>query len=203
MKTKIRKWFGLIVLLALATNAGAVQVLWAALDDDARIEVNGTHWSVLNYRDSNGRFVNAARLVMNGNPMALWIPESKYIPVAYWETEFPVVYLRDEDGWYGMGEWSSQFDMGENPDDSEVIVFELGYVDWDDDTAPFIPLATAESTYGQLYSDKHTYESGTILPPGETNWMPTMFHGLDPIPEPSVSALLLVGAVVLLARRIP
>ena len=188
---------------ALALNASAVQVLWAALDEDSRIEVNGTYWSVLDYRDSNWRFVNAARLVANGAQMALWIPEYDGNP-AFWEEDFPVVCLKDEDGWYGMPVWSSQFSAGENPDDSEVIVFELGYVDWSDDTSPFVPLATAESTYGQLRDDRHTYESGTIAPPDESNWMPTMFQGLGPVPEPSVSTLLLVGAVVLLAwRKVP
>ena len=45
-----------------------------------------------------------------------------------------------------MGEWSSQFNLGDNPDTTKTVFFELGYVaDWDDFDSPFITLATVSA----------------------------------------------------------
>ena len=191
----------ILLLMCLEMGVQGAQVLWAALDESSLINVNGSTVHFLDYRNGSGQFINAARIVAGGNPAPLWIPQSIYIPEAYWETEYPEICLRDDEGWYGMPEYSSQFDMGNNPDDNMMVIFELGYIDWDDESSPFITLATAESTYGQLNSEKHIYPAGTLNPPIEANWMPIIFYAYSPVPEPSITILALLGACAILLKR--
>jgi hypothetical protein len=66
-----------------------------------------------------------------------------------------VTCLHDEDGDYYMGKWSSQFNLGDNPNPNATIFFELGYVDWDDFDSPFITLATATATVQELMEILH------------------------------------------------
>ncbi len=192
----MKKLMILPLLVLEALNAFSSEVLWAALDEAAVINMNGTISNFHNYQSPNGLTINAARITTkdeHGNIVALplWVE-------TYWETEFLEVCLSDEDGYYGMPEWSSQFNLGEYSDDNMDVVFELGYVDWDSDN-PFITLAVANSTYGQLYDDKHTYESGSIAPPGYSNWMPTVFY--VPVPEPSIVVLAMIGLCLFLMKR--
>ena len=179
----------------------AGQVLWAALDESSIVDVNDSRVPFREYMNGAGQFINAARIVADGNPARLWMPEYEGEP-GYWEEDFPVTCLKDEDGEYPMGEYSSQFDMGDDPKNSMMVIFELGYVaDWDDESSPFIALATAQSTYGQLDSEKHIYQAGTLLPPVETNWMPTIFYADTPIPEPSIAILAIFGICAMLLKR--
>ena len=188
-----------LTLFFTSMISNAATVLWAALDENSVVSTDGSTQYILDYRNNAGQYINAARIVIDDGPAPLWIPEYGGDP-AYWETEYPEVCLQDEDGWYGMPKWSSQFNMEENPDNDMAVIFELGYIDWDS-TDPFVTLAVAESTYGQLDLDNHIYPAGTLAPPTEANWMPTVFYANSLVPEPSTSILLLVGAGGLLLRR--
>ena len=201
------------ILALAALGANAARILWAALDESATID----SVAFRSYEDAQSRFVNAARLSVSSIgarqdeyaqsqvvQLALWIPEYGGDP-GYWEEDFPVVCLRDDDGTYEMGDWSSQFNLGDDPNTSSTIFFELGYVDWDDDTAPFVTMATATATIQWLESEdpsigklSYIYSSGTLAPPGETNWKPTYFHA---VPEPATGAMLLIGIAMLMKRR--
>ena len=202
----------IIAFLALTAQTMGTQVLWAALDENATI--NGIPFR--EYVDSNGLDVNAARLSM-GNPgigvndyamevvtqLALWIPEYEGDP-AYWESEHPEICLKDEDGEYPMGRYSYQFDLGDNPNSATVIFFELGHIaDWDDLDSPFITLATASDTIGNLIVGNYTYTSAIPWGPDDVdtkNWMPTQFRAIT-VPEPSTALLAIFGIALLLHRR--
>lgn len=187
----------------LCCTANATTVLWAALDESSTI--NGIAFR--SYSDPQNNFVNSARLSISDSStysmdsvtqLALWIPEWDGEP-GYWEEDFPVTCLHDEDGDYYMGKWSSQFNLGDNPDTTKTVFFELGYIaDWDDFDSPFITLATASATISELNADKHIYPSGTLNPPIEADWMPTQFNA---VPEPSIALLALLGVGMLFKRR--
>ena len=190
-----------LLSMCLAMSVQAVTVLWAALDESSVVDENGSIVPFREYVNGAGQFVNAARLVTNGNPIPLWIPEWDGDP-GYWEEDFPVTCLKDEDGEYSMGKRSSQFNLGNKPDTSMAVIFELGYVaDWDDESSSFITLATAQSTIGELIDGNYTYPSGTIYPPTQENWMPTIFYADSPIPEPSSVSLFLSGLLILMLSR--
>jgi len=192
----------ILLLLCLAITVRASTILWAALDENSVINTGGSSIPFREYVSGTGQFVNAARLVAEGNPIPLWIPEYEGEP-GYWEEDFPVVCLQGPDGEpWEMPRFSSQFNMGENPDNSMTVIFELGYVsDWDDESSPFMALATTQLTYGQLDSEKHIYPAGTLNPPIEADWMPTIFYADIPVPEPSIFVLVVIGMCVLLLRR--
>ena len=190
-----------IALAMIAISSSASRILWAALDESSTID--GVAFR--SFENNEGLYVNAARLSISNSgsysmdsvtPLALYIPAWEDEP-AYWETEWPVTCLRDENGTYPMGIWSSQFNLGDNPNLKSVVFFELGYVNWYDDTSPFITLATANATIQDL-TNTYTYESGSIAPPGYSNWMPTNFHA---VPEPSTAVLAMLGTCLLLKRR--
>ena len=200
----MKRWLFTALAVALTTNATASAILWAALDESSTIDG-------IAFRDyaTQNLFVNAARLSVNESgdsnysmsavtQLALWIPYWGGEPQEYWEEDFPVTCLKDEDGEYSMGKWSSQFNLGDNPNPNAMVFFELGYVDWDDPEAPFITLATANATIQHLIDSDYTYQSGTIYPPTESNWMPTQFHS---VPEPKSVVLAFLGAFLLLKRR--
>ena len=202
------KTFLTILLSLFMYTASATQVLWAALSESSVID----NIAFRTYTDLTGNFVNAARLSVSDagisqseysmdavTQLALWIPYWGGEPQEYWEEDFPVTCLHDEDGDYYMGKWSSQFNLGDKPNPNATIFFELGYVaDWDDFDSPFITLATATTTVQELIDGNFIYPSGTIYPPTQENWMPTQFHA---VPEPSVSLLALLGIGMLLKRR--
>ena len=191
------------LLIMLCCTANATTVLWAALDESSTI--NGIAFR--SYSNPQNNFVNAARLSISDSStysmnsvtqLALWIPEWDGEP-GYWEEDFPVTCLHDEDGDYYMGKWSSQFNLGDNPDTTKTVFFELGYIaDWDDFDSPFITLATASATISELNADKHIYPSGTLNPPIEADWMPTQFNA---VPEPSTALLALFGVGMFFKRR--
>lgn len=190
----------ILIMLCCATNAATV--LWAALDESSTI--NGI--SFRSYSDPQNSLVNAARLSISDSStysmdsvtqLALWTPPFDGEP-GYWEEDFPVTCLHDEDGDYYMGEWSSQFNLKDNPNLNAAVFFELGYVNWDDFDSPFITLATATATVQELIDGNYTYQSGSIAPPDERNWMPTQFNA---IPEPSTAILALLGVGMLFKRR--
>lgn len=193
------------LMMNIAGTVNAATVLWAALNESSTID--GTAFRT--YTDS-GMFVNSARLSIGGAGISqsgysmdvvvrlpLWIPEWDGEP-GYWEEDFPVVCLKDDDDDWYMSEWSSQFNLGDNPNSTASVFFELGYVDWNDDTAPFITLATATASVQDLIDGNYTYQSGSIAPPTERNWMPTQFHA---VPAPSVIIMTLLGLTMLLKRR--
>lgn len=190
------------ILLFAVLVSNAATILWAALDESSTI--NGIAFR--SYSDPQNNFVNAARLSVSDSStysmdsvtqLALWIPEWEGEP-GYWEEDFPVNCLHDEDGDYYMSEWSSQFNLGDNPDTTKTVFFELGYVNWDDFDSPFITLATANATVQDLIDGNYTYQSGSIAPPDERNWMPTQFNA---VPEPSATLLALFGIGMFLKRR--
>ncbi len=191
------------ILITLCCAANATTVLWAALDESSTI--NGIAFR--SYSDPQNNFVNAARLSISDSStysmdsatqLALWIPEWGGEPQEYWEEDFPVTCLHDEDGDYYMGKWSSQFNLGDNPNTTKTVFFELGYVDWDDFDSPFITLATASASVQDLIDGNYTYQSGTIYPPTQENWMPTQFNA---VPEPTTALLALLGVGILFKRR--
>ena len=192
------KKFLTICAIFLSLTVRAATILWAALDESSTID----SIAFRDYNDPRNLFVNAARLSVSDNssyssgsvtPLYLWIPEYDGDP-GYWEEDFPVVCLKDEDGDWEMPEWSSQFNLGDNPNLNHIVFFELGYTDWDDPTAPFVTIATASASIQQLIDGKFTYPSGTLWPPDERNWMPTQFHA---VPEPSAFMFGLLGCSLL------
>ena len=78
-------------------------------------------------------------------------------------------------------------------DRNAVVRFDIGYWDADADWA-FVSIASASAVLGDLL-EPHTYEAGTLLPPTETPWRPTLFYGA--IPEPVTANLARLGAIVL------
>lgn len=200
----MKRLLAFALTVALTTNATASRILWAALDESSKID----NIAFREYANESGLFVNSARLSIDNSgsssysvdsvtQLALWIPPFEGDP-GYWEEDFPMTCLHDDDGDWYMGEWSSQFNLGENPNTSATVFFELGYVDLNDDTAPFITLATANASVQSLIDGNYTYMAGTIYPPTEQNWMPTQF---TTVPEPSSVILAMIGVLLLLKRR--
>lgn len=113
-----------LTLFFTSLMSNAATVLWAALDENSVVSTDGSTQYILDYRNDAGQYINAARIVIDGGPAPLWIPEYDGDP-AYWETEYPEVCLQDEDGWYGMPKWSSQFNMGK----TQITTWQL-FLNW-------------------------------------------------------------------------
>lgn len=196
------------ILALAALGANAARILWASIDEAADID----SVAFRSYEDTQSRFVNAARLSVSSIGAAQSeYDQSQVVQLAllipawdgdqeYWEDDFPVVCLRYNDDTYEMGDWSSQFNLGDDPASDARIFFELGYVEnWDDyDNISFVTLAVASATIQELVDGSYTYVSGSITPPAERNWKPTHFHA---VPEPATGALLLIGVAMLMKRR--
>lgn len=83
-----------------------------------------------------------------------------------------------------------------------IVYYELGEVEYDselDDFKWLFTIGIASDTYESLYTADHTYTQGTINKPSETDWIP--IHYDVPIPEPSISIFLCIGALMLLPLR--
>ena len=144
-----------ITMLAImaSIHLQASQVLWVGIDDNAKIHVNQSEYTMLEWANEIGQdMVNVgARITVGGDPMPAgyedpsgYIPPGQSAPTIFFDDpvwgiayEFGVGMVDNNDEWTGdYADW--QPIRLDNTDKSAEIIFELGY--WDDNY-DFVSLA--------------------------------------------------------------
>jgi len=199
LKTIISTAISFLPMVALPAR-----ILWAGMDGNAVVDIGGNRIHVADWFstlpcspvDIGGRI----RIGDRAMPAGYEYPIGMQPPAVSFDddiTEFGLLVLDGNDEPTGqLADWQPiRLDIA---DQGSTVYFDIGY--WDEDAGwSFVPVAYASASLGDLWSP-HTYESGTLLPPTETPWRPSVFYGA--IPEPNVACLALVGAVILwLCRR--
>lgn len=190
------KKFIILAALSMPLLTRAATTIWASVAADATItSEEGVTVLVSEYMDGNGLTPNAARIsVADGGSLA---------------ERFLDLYYEDESGWttYDGTEGVDlapdstlsyqAFDFG-GVGGSSSVNFELGYYDYS--TGSFTALARATSTASELVADGHV-STGDIPVPSVTPWSPFNFNVVEPVPEPTATALLALGVAAMALRR--
>ncbi len=209
----MKKWLAFLTI-ALSVNCLGGQILWTGLDDTAVIDngiarVNISDWiNTLSCTPDNV----AARISIDGMYMRVgyedpsgYIPPGQSAPTIMfdspeWGEQYDYGILVCDDNlepyipyWYA--DYNTIEIVGDNM--NAPVVYELGY--WDENLGwDFVPLAYAQDTLGNLWN-AHTYENGTLAPPLQTPWSPSVFY--TNVPEPSCGILAILGMALLIRRR--
>lgn len=191
------------------------EIMFWEVDDSVHVDniqirnfLDATQAGISSWDDANDWF--AVRVKVSGGnlslPMFLTIwGEDEYGNPELWDGEWGAELNEGGDGRWGSGHFGTQSSLKTLDDElMEECIFqmELGHATWDD----FYVLAYSD-VYSQdeLANGIHTYERGSIAPPGYTPWMPTQFYTINPyippIPEPSISLLVFIGIGLLGLKR--
>lgn len=191
-----------IALFFMPLFCRAASVLWISVAEDATItNQEGVKVLVSEYQDENGLKPNAARISIASDGGVV--------------ERFLSLYYEDEEGWttdpdYNVAELDGNYALNTMPVDfggisgggGGSVSFELGYIDFDDDSSTFTALAKATETASQLESEGHV-SRGDIEVPTQKPWSPFNFDTItpEPVPEPASAALLAMGIAALALRR--
>lgn len=179
----------LVLLLALAPLvSSAATVLWFSVDPDATImtEDGDESATVASYADEAGNKIEAARVVVSGGG-ALHLYYQDEMGAWTLAGNIEEVMLDDDS--------AVQWQPVAVPDGTGEVTLQLGYFDSDGD---FIALAFTTASVPSLTSAGHTSSGSPSSFQDQTPWTPNMFHTT---PEPTATALLLVGAAAMLLKR--
>lgn len=209
--TMIRKILVLPLLFAMAMSSEASQVLWASLAESS--------WSSVGYDSvvTDGKnTVTVAQFF--GNDIA----DAMYRIVLPETGTFLEIYCGPDLGWQD-GEFGLDAISSPDPetgaesgylyghtgafnadgiDDETLVRMEIGLYVWNSDINDWdveIMAHSEDVTFGSLVG-AHTSNS-PIPPPTFNDWMPRTFYTDYPIPEPSISILLMLGISVLSCKR--
>lgn len=197
----------LISLLVLAAmNANSATVLWVGIDDSSTIDYVTHSLSISDWISSLPCLPEdaGARILVDGAAMPAghedpsgYIPPGQTAPSIVFDddiSEFSLVLTDTDANPIGYADW--QPIRLDNSDPGSHVRYEIGY--WDETRDwEFVPLAYASAQMSELLGI-HTYESGSLAPPTQTPWRPTVFNA---VPEPSSAMLLLAGMLLLVKRR--
>ena len=93
----------------------------------------------------------------------------------------------------------------EDPAAIEALFYiEIGYNSWNEDVGDYVWETLAESLPKETYEtlrNQYMYGEGTLGPHKNDIWTPTEFYTQIPVPEPSSSALSLIGVSLFLLMR--
>ena len=193
----------LTILTALLTfAASAAQIMWVGINENALVHIDNQVLSLNDWlltlqcapEDVGARI----RIGDAAMPAGFDDPPGQQPPHVVFDEEVSEFGILVTDMY--TGDFVSYADWQpirlDNTDKSAVVYYDIGYwdesLDWE-----FVTVATATDTLGNLWN-KHTYETGTLLPPTETPWKPVDYYA---IPEPRPAILAILGTLFLLKRR--
>lgn len=177
-------------MLAAPIFASASTVLWFSVDPgSAEIESDdGTRSAIGDYTDGEGHQIDSARVVVSGDgALRLYYQQQDGTWTA--EGDFMDVML---------DEFAAEWVPAEVPADTSgdvMVSLQLGYVNA---VGSFIELAVSTQSLSSLTTRGHTSSGGPQSFQSQTPWTPNLFHAT---PEPSSTALLLVGLSAMLLKR--
>ena len=203
------------ILALAALGAGAARILWVGIDDQSLVHLSDQTLHIADWFsavqtehgcdpvDIGGRIRIGDTVLLAGySDPSGYIPPGQSAPTILFDpdiTEFGLLVVDQYDEPTGAyADWQPiQLNATADSDPEHLeIYFDIGY--WDANSAwEFVPLATAVSWVDTIWS-MHSYESGTLLPPGESPWRPVDFYA---VPEPSTCMLLAVGMLLMTNKR--
>lgn len=215
----------ILLLLCLAITAQAAQVLYWGILANTTVQYQNGSTTLLNQFDYDTQ-VNTSRIGLYDSSLnfvdfiEFYQEYGHFDEHGNWHSDFtPPEYYLD-----GTVEYDLNPQMGiegrgnsaelEDSNESMYVRMEIGYEeiflipggdpnnDGDWDYGEFQLFAHTDFiTVGELISENHTYYPGSIAPPTQTPWYPTIFYVDEPIPEPSMFILTLLGVCAILLRR--
>lgn len=191
------------------TYSNATQILWAGIDDNAKIYFN----------DGSSQAPSAFDYDTQLNTVKIGLYDSSSTLISYLG-----FYYEESGTWYNDSEETDLYSYDErdgsilgyndwipvtipnNATDSMKVRMELGFVDLtiSDENDPstwdiFHSFAYSDFvTIGYLNDNNHTYPTFDLNPPIQSPWRPSTFNA---VPEPSATILAALGIGMLLKRR--